>query len=139
VRWVAQQTTEAGQQRDIQALVGLVEAVAAGTQPTPADVSLRWDGNHFMKASDGGTYIPFTLGVDATELAVGAALYVRAVSTDAAPAAELPVTVDFPWDDIDFVDVGPDGTIARAVVLAPGEYEVFVAIKEQGPAEVEDD
>jgi hypothetical protein len=138
---VAQQTIEARQQRDTQVLVGLVESVSAGTQPTPADFSLRWDSNHFMKAADGGTYIPFTVGVDATELAAGAALYVRAVSKDAAPAppAEPPVVVEYPWDDINFVDVEPDGTIARAMVLAPGEYDVYVAIKERGPAEVEDD
>ena len=137
---VAQQTNEQRQQRDTQALVGAVEAVAAGTQPTPTDVSLRWEGNHFMKAADGATYIPFTVGVDASQLAAGAALYVRAVSKGvaAAPAAEPPVTVQYSWDDINFVDVGQDSTISRAMVLAPGEYEVFVAIKEQGPAEVED-
>ncbi len=139
---VAQQTEEQRQQRDIQALVEMVETVAAGTQPTPVDVSLRWERDHFMKAADGTTYIPFTLGIDPSQLAAGAALYVRAVGKDAAaapaPADEPPAAVEYPWDDINFVDVGQDGMISRAMVLAPGEYEVFVAIKEQGPLEVQD-
>ena len=141
----AQQTDEQQQQRDTQALVELVEAVAAGTQPTPTDVSLQWQANHFFKGATGETYIPFTLGVDPSQLAEGAALYVRAVSKDAAAApaaepvaAEPPAAVEYPWDDINFVDVGPDGVIARAMVLPPGEFEVFVAVKEQGPLEVED-
>lgn len=134
---LAAQEPDEQQQRDTQALVELVEAVAAGTEPTPADVSLQWEGNHFVKGADGAAYIPFTLGVDPAQLAAGAALYVRAVSKDAAPAADAdPASpVDYPWDDINFLDVGQDGTIARAMVLPPGEYEVFVAIKEQGLAE----
>ncbi|MDA1184356.1 MAG: hypothetical protein O2930_06900 [Acidobacteria bacterium] len=131
----AQQADEQQQQRDTQALVELVEAVAAGTEPTPADVSLQWGGNHFMKGADGATYIPFTLGVDPAQLTGGAALYIRAVNRDAAPAADPAAAVEYPWDDINFLDVGQDGTVARAMVLPPGEYEVFVAIKEQGQAE----
>ena len=132
----AQQTDEQ-QQGDTQALVELVEGVTAGTVPTPADVSLQWEGNHFMKGADGTTYIPFTLGVDAAQLGAGAALYVRAVSRDAAPAADADAAdaVEYPWDDVNFLEVGQDGTIARAMVLAPGDYEVFVAIKEQGSVE----
>ena len=142
---LAAQQTDEQQQRDTQALVETVEAVAAGTQPTPTDVSLQWDSNHFFRSATGETYIPFTLEVDPSQLAAGAALYVRAVSKDAAPApaaepaaAEPPAAVEYPWDDINFVDVGPDGVIARAMVLPPGEFEVFVAVKEQGLLEVED-
>ena len=129
--------TDEQQQRDTQTLVELVEAVAAGTEPTPNDVSLRWEGNHFMKSADGATYIPFALGVDAAQLAAGAALYVRAVSKDApsAAGADAAAPTEYPWDDMNFLDVGQDGTIARAMVLDPGDYEVFVAIKEQGSAE----
>ena len=137
---LAAQSDEERQQRDTLALVEAVDGVAAGTHPTPTDVTLRWEGNHFFKSSDGITYIPFTLGVDSSQLAGGAALYVRAVSKDAAPApaAEPPAVVEYPWDDMNFVDVGQNSVISRAMVLPPGEYEVFVAIKEQGPMEVED-
>ena len=131
------------QQRDTQALVQMVDAVAAGTQPAPADVGLQWEGNHFMKSADGETYVPFTLAVDAAQLAApGTALYVRAVSTAAVPspdpAAEQPAAVSYSWNVVYFLDVPPDGIIQRAMVLEPGEYEVFVAIKEESPPEDQD-
>ena len=131
------------EQRDIQALVQMVDAAAAGTQPAPADIGLQWEGNHFMRGADGLTYVPFSLAVDAAQLAApGAALYVRAVSKNAAPepdpAAEPPPTAEYGWDDVNFIDVQPDGKLARAMVLEPGEYEVFVAIKEASPLEEQD-
>ena len=131
------------EQRDTQALVQMVDAVAAGTQPAPADVGLQWEGNHFMKSADGETYVPFTLAVDAAQLAApGTALYVRAVSTAAAPSpdpvAEQPAVVSYSWNVVYFLDVPPDGIIQRAMVLEPGEYEVFVAIKEESPPEDQD-
>ena len=137
------------EQRDILALVQMVDAVAAGTQAAPADIRLEWEGNHFMRGADGGTYVPFTLAVDAAQLAApGTALYVRAVSVRAVskdavaapdPAVEEPAAVVFAWDDVNFVDVRPDGKLPRAMELMPGEYEVFVAIKEASPLDAPDD
>jgi len=135
------------EQRDIQALVQMVDAVAAGKQPAPADIGLQWEGNHFLRGADGSTYIPFTVAVDATKLAApGTAFYVRVVSKNAtpAPAAEQnnrgrnqqqPAPVVYPWDNVNFVDVRADGKVSRAIALKPGEYEVFVAIKEKSPLE----
>ena len=143
-RGVGQQDrSEQAQQRDIQALVQMVDAVAAGTQPAPSDLDLQWEGNHFMKSADGETFVPFTLAVDAAQLAApGTALYVRAVSKAAAPssdpAAEPPDAVQYAWNDVNFVEVPPDGIIQLAMVLEPGEYEVFVAIKEESPLEAQD-
>lgn len=121
--------------RDVVALVEMVDGAADGTQPAPADFSLEWSGNHFMKAAGGGTYIPFTIAVDAAQLAAPeAAMYVRAVSKAAAePAADPDADVTYPWDDVNVVALGQDGTLSRAMVLPPGDYEVFVAMKEQGP------
>ena len=131
------------EQRDIQALVQMVDAAAEGTQPAPADIGLQWEGNHFMRGANGSTYVPFNLAVDAAQLAApGTALYVRAVSKNAAPepdpAAEPPAPGEYAWDDVNFIDVQPDGRFSRAMVLEPGEYEVFVAIKEASPLEEED-
>jgi hypothetical protein len=131
------------EQRDTQALVQMVEAAAAGTQPAPADFGLQWESNHFMGTADGATYIPFTLAFDAGQLAApGTALYVRVLSKNAPPAsdaaAEPPPPVDYSWDDINFVDVPPDGKLSRAMVLQPGEYEVFVAVKEKSPLEAQE-
>ena len=51
----AQQTggmqERAAQVRDTEVLVALVDAVAAGTQPTPTDVSIEWEANHFFKGA----------------------------------------------------------------------------------------
>ena len=52
--------------RDIQTLVQLVDAVAAGKQPAPADIGVAWESNHFVRGGDGSTYIPFTLAINAS-------------------------------------------------------------------------
>src|SRR5687768_4259215 len=80
-------------QKDIQALVQTVDAVASGKQPAPADIPIRWEGNHFLRGGDGSTYIPFTIAADASKLTAPAtALYIRVVNKNAAqpapPAAE---------------------------------------------------
>ena len=139
-----QERRSQAEQRDIQALVQLVDAVTAGKQPAPADIPVAWVGNHFVRGVDGASYIPFTVTVDASKLAApGAALYVRAVSKAAAAAApapepkrgEKPQTPMYPWDDIQFLEVRGTGTLSRAMMLKPGDYDVFIAIKERGPAE----
>ena len=64
-----------------------VDAVASGKQPAPADIPLRWEGNHFLRGGDGATYIPFTIVADASKLASPAtAFYVRVVNKNAAAA-----------------------------------------------------
>jgi hypothetical protein len=131
-------------QRDIQALVQTVDAVAAGKQPAPADIPLRWEGNHFLRGGDGSTYIPFTISADATKLPMpGVALYIRVVNKDAvtpAPAADNnrnrnQAAPTYPWDNVNFVEVKGDGRISRAIALKPGEYEMFITMKERGPLE----
>ena len=135
------------QQSDIQALVQVVDAVAEG-KPAPAAISVTWEGNHFVKGADGSTYIPFILDVDASKLGSGAAVYVRAVSKDAAaaPAAEQnagrgndpgqqQARVIYPWDNVYFLNAPPDGRISRAMALKPGNYELFIAVKQQSPQE----
>jgi len=135
------------EQRDTQALVQMVDAVAEGTQPAPTDIGVRWEANHFIKGADGATYVPFSLAIDTATLAApNTALYVRAVSKNAtAPAAEQnnrdrgrkPPAVEYPWDDVKFIEVAPNGRLSRAMLLAPGDYEVFVAVSERSPLEPE--
>jgi hypothetical protein len=134
------------EQQDIEALIKLVDAVSTGTQPAPTDIPVQWESNHFVRGSDGATYVPFTLSVDRSKLsAPGTALYVRAVSKDAAaapaaaPAANnndrnrTPARVTYPWDNVYFLDVPTDGKVQRAIALKPGNYEVFIAAKERTP------
>jgi hypothetical protein len=134
------------EQRDIEALVQLADAVSAGKQPAPTDIPVMWTGNHFVKGAENATYIPFTLTVDPSKLAApGVALYVRAVPKGA-PAAAQPAPQGnnnnnrdrqagptYPWDDIQFLDVPAGGKISRALMLKPGEYEIFVGVKEKTP------
>jgi len=133
------------EQRDTQALVQMVEDVVAGTEPAPADIAVQWEAHHFMRAADGKTYIPFSLSLDAAQLAApGTAFYVRVVrkSPDPAPADtndDPNAEPAYPWDNIQFLDVNPDGRIARAMSLSAGEYEVLIALKEKGPLEPQRD
>ena len=135
------------EQRDIQVLVQIVDAAAEGTQPAPTDIGIQWEANHFIRGADGSTYIPFTLAVDASALAApNTAIYVRAVSKESAePAAEQndddsdddPAVSEYPWDNVNFIELEADGRLSRAVALEPGDYELFIAMKEQGPLEPE--
>jgi hypothetical protein len=110
------------EQQDAQTLLKLVDA------GTPAsDLPVVWEQHHFVKAADGKTFVPFTVKAD-TKSEVS--LYVRAVAKNAAPPAKG-MKVEYPWDDIQFLAPGPDGRFSRALSVAPGEYDVFVAIKEK--------
>jgi hypothetical protein len=135
------------EQRDIQALVQLVDAVSAGKQPAPTDIPVTWTGNHFVKGAGDATFIPFTVTIDANKLAApGVALYVRAVAKGA-PATPPPAPAQqnnnnrdnqqagpaYPWDDIQFLDVPSGGKVSRAVMLKSGEYDLFIGIKEKTP------
>jgi hypothetical protein len=136
----------AAEQQDIQTLVLAVEAVVKG-QAAPADIPVTWESNHFIKGQSGETYIPLTLRVDRAKLTSPAArLYIRAVDKNApvpvppAPAKEpakegekpaAPAPVMYSWDKIYSVQVPEDGVLSRAIQLKPGEYDLFIAIKDQ--------
>jgi hypothetical protein len=128
------------EQRDTQALVQMVDAIVAGKQPVPTDIPIQWEANHFMRGADGTTYIPFSVKLDAAKLAApGVALYVRVVGKGAAPTpapadAKKPASA-YPWDNVQFLDVKPDGEVLRAMALKAGEYEVLVTVKEKSPLE----
>ena len=130
------------EQADVETLVKLVDGVAGGTQPAPTDVTVSWESNHFVKGQEGSTYIPFTLTVDRSKLAKGdVAYYVRVVNKGeaaAAPAAKdakdaKPAAPNYPWDNINFIEVPSSGKLTRAIQLKPGDYEAFIAIKEKAP------
>ena len=134
------------EQADVETLVRLVDGVAGGTQPAPTDVAIAWESNHYVKGQDGVTYIPFTLTVDRSKLAKGSvAYYVRVVDKAAAAAAaaaskdskdkdaKAPARVEYPWDNINFIEVPDSGKLTRAIQLKPGDYEAFVAVKEKAP------
>jgi hypothetical protein len=140
------------EQADIDTLVKLVDAVGAGQQPAPSDISVMWETNHFVKGQGGSTYVPFTLAVS-KPTKPGVAMYVRVVDKQqaAAPAAApatqgkdskdskdskaAPAPVHYAWDNVHFLDVPADGKVSRAMQLGPGDYEVFIAVKDKSTDE----
>ena len=149
VRQNRQDKRSAHEQRDIDALIQVVDAVSSGKQPAPTDVNVAWDSNHYVKGSDGTTYIPFTLAIDPTKLnSPGAAIYVRVVNkgtpqlsaaeeafrkADSAARQRGGNQPSYPWTNIHFVDVPSTGKVSRAMALKPGEYEVYIAVKDKSP------
>jgi hypothetical protein len=131
------------EQQDIEALVKLVDGVSMGQQQPPADLAVTWDSNHFVKGQDGKTYVPFTVVVDRSKLtSPGVAMYIRAIAkggetTTAGTVGEKKDDkkkddkVEYPWDNIHFVEVPENGKISRAMAVPGGEYEVFIAVKEK--------
>lgn len=128
------------QQEDVTALVDLVDMVSAADPAGSAsdqhqgEVAVSWQSNHFIKGQDGSTYVPFTLSVGRADLSSQkAALYIRAVRKDApAPAADAaPARVIYPWDNAYFLNVRQDGVLQRAMALPGGEYDIFIAIRDQ--------
>jgi hypothetical protein len=128
------------EQVDIDVLANTVDAVTAG-RPAPTDIGVTWELNHFFRAPDGTTYIPFTVNVDKSKLtAPTTAVYVRVANKGAAPAAPAKNSKDknavaHPWEKIDFATVGADGKLSRYLQVKPGTYDVYVAVKDKGTVE----
>jgi hypothetical protein len=110
----------------------LAQAIEAAASGRPAgDLSLTWHGQHFIRSQGDSVYIPFTLTLDRKQLSSSVvSVFIRAVG-------RTPVTGNAPkfaWETAQSVDVPADGRFARAIALAPGTYDVFVAAKERGAA-----
>ena len=146
--------------QDIETLVRLVDAVGMGQQPAPTDIPITWESNHFVKGQGGITYIPYTFLVDRSKmLSRNVALYVRMVDKKAPPPAALPPAATeggknqknekgeqpaaplprptYAWDNLQFIEMPAEGKLSRAVALAPGEYDAYIAIKERGTEQKE--
>jgi len=139
------------EQADIDALSNAVDFAATGKAAN--DVALKWEMSHFLKSPDGTTVFPFVVAVDKSTLPANeAALYIRVMEKsqiaalaamaaaaadkdkkDAKTAAAAPPS--YPWQNIYFIDMPADGKISRAIAVPPGEYEMFIAIKERAKDE----
>jgi hypothetical protein len=148
---IAQKATDAkkevkrtkAEQVDIDTLVSAVDSVAAGKAAAPSDIAVTWDTSHFFRAPDGTTYMPFSVVVDKSKIATPtAALYVRVADKGAGAAApakgkdnKAPI---HPWEKFDVATVGPEGKVARYIQVKPGDYDLFVAVKDKGTVEKAD-
>jgi hypothetical protein len=112
-----------------EALLSLADAAMAGR--ASSDFSIAW-ANDFFKAQT-GTFVPFTVTIDRSALtAADALMYVRATRRDTVPA---PVPTRYPFDIIFPVALrGQSGQplrITRGFAVAPGDYDVYVALRER--------
>ncbi|MEQ1573355.1 MAG: hypothetical protein ABL993_03835 [Vicinamibacterales bacterium] len=143
------------QEEDVRALVQLVDKVTAAEPVSPAsgsadqrqgEIEIAWDLNHFIKSQDGTTYIPFSLKVNRPAgTSANTAVYVRAVNRNPPPAPaaasgdkkagddkdKQPARPLYAWDTASFATLKSDGQFQRAMALAGGEYDLFIAMKEQ--------
>jgi len=139
----AQRKLSNDERREYTALNDLVDAVMAGKQPAPADVKLKFQ-HHFLKSSD-NVYVPYIIEVTGgTFSSFPVAMYVRAVKT--APAGAAPAAAkagdkpaDWPFADVYFLaetsvkTAGDVTEVARALALTPGEYTLYIAMRERQP------
>jgi hypothetical protein len=130
------------ERREYIALNELVDAVMSGKQPAPADVKLKFQ-NHFLK-SNKNVYVPYLLEVSGgTFSSYPVTMYVRAVKKAEAGAAPAPATkgvdTNWPFADVYFLTeksmttAGDVSELGRALELAPGEYTIYVAMRERQP------
>jgi hypothetical protein len=127
-----QDRLEDARRQEAAALVGLADAAMSGR--AASDFAIEWR-NDFFKAQT-GTFVPFTVTVERSKLAASSALmYVRAIRREPAPARERSEQVRYPFDLIFPVALtGPaDGPIriTRGFAVPPGEYDVYVALRER--------
>jgi hypothetical protein len=138
------------ERREYIALNELVDAVAAGKQPAPADLKLKFQ-NHFLKSNQ-NVYIPYILEIsDGTFSSFPVTMYVRAVQKSPGGATGTSATVakpgdklgdkpaDWPFADVYFLSeknittAGNAAQVARALELPPGEYTLYIAMRERQP------
>jgi hypothetical protein len=136
------------ERREYIALNDLVDAVAAGKQPAPADLTLKF--NHHLLKSNNNVYIPYIVEIGGgTFSSFPITMYVRAVAKGAAAAPPAPAAPkageapktdampEWPFADAYFLEeknlttVGATPAIARALQLAPGEYTLYIAMRDR--------
>jgi hypothetical protein len=117
------------EQAEIEQLVKTIDGVMAG-QPAPSDVQMTLTP-FFLKSQEQRTFVPFSLDVKGAP-AADVAMYVRVVNPAQQPDPKAK-KIEFPWDDIHFVSAAnvATGKLNRVFMAAPGNYDVYVAIKER--------
>jgi hypothetical protein len=145
-----QQKLEQAQRMEAQSLVVLVDDLASG-KPAQSALTVKWESNHFIKALAEKTYVPFTLIFEPAVTAPSVGVYLRVMKKGAAPEPppaepkkkdkdkNVEPASQYPFEDLFFVDsptpvAGQPQRIRRAFAVAPGEYDVYVAVKERATA-----
>ncbi len=134
------------QQRELQAIVKVVDEAQAGGQAAPSDfpITLQY---HFQKARDQRTFIPLTMAFPKEQVTnTSVVYYVRVVpqSEAASPAGNGEKDAkqekgrpEYPFEDIQFFDLkAPDGgqyVVTRAISVPPGKFDLYVLMGERTP------
>ncbi len=143
---------------EVRALLTLADEAAAGQAASA--IPLTWQGQHFIKSHGDRTYVPFTVGIDGGAFTGPASLsvYLRVTKQGEAPApvaapatgekqddqkkeeAAAPARPEYPFEDVFGVELpapSPGGdapVVRRAFAVPPGDYDVYVVVKERGAA-----
>jgi hypothetical protein len=145
-----QEKVSQAQQQETQALIKVVDGMATGQGPASA-VPIAW-GADFLKATEGKTYVPFTISFDPAKFPPSSlAMYLRVTKRGEGvitPPDESKKKEDdkekadaaapsYPFEDIHFMDVkappaGQPQRISRAFAVPAGAYDVYVALKPRG-------
>ncbi|MEP6914458.1 MAG: hypothetical protein ABJC89_02380 [Acidobacteriota bacterium] len=128
-----QERADEARRREGEALVNLADGAMSGH--AASDFTIHWN-NDFFKAQS-GTFVPFTVTVERSKLTAPSALmYLRAVRRDApsvSPARGRPAR--YPFDIIFPVEISGSASeplqITRGFAVPPGEYDVYVALRER--------
>jgi hypothetical protein len=143
-----QQRIEEAHRREAEVLVDLADDAKAG-RAVAKDFALAWR-NDFLKAQP-GTFVPFTVTIDRSDLGAASALmYVRAVRVarpggTAAPdvperqlapkTKEKGVLERYAFDAIFPVDLGGPSAeplrVSRGFAVPAGEYDVYITLRER--------
>ena len=126
---------EQTQRQEAEVLVNLADAAMAGQQ-VPSDFALQWR-NEFLKAQQ-GTFVPFVVTIDTSPVTASEALlYVRAARRGpAGPERSRKAVAPYPFDEIFPIDLTRAQPVRfmRGFAVAPGEYDVYVAVRERPSA-----
>ena len=139
---------------DTVALVQMVDAAILAAPTVQAgdtaqgEIALKWDSAHLIRGVN-GVYVPFTVTFDPASVRTSeVGVYVRAVEKSQLPAvvsaltpppagskpAQPSMPPKYSWDNVNYLQKPADGRITRAIALPPGDYELFVAVKERSTA-----
>ena len=135
---------------DTIALVQMVDAAILAAPTVQAgdtmqgDIPLKWDSVHLIRGQN-GVYVPFTVTFDPSSVRTSeVGIYIRAIEKSQLPAVVSALTPPpagskpaqstlpkYSWDNVNYMQKPADGRITRAIALPPGDYELFVAVKER--------
>lgn len=128
-----QERLEDVRRKEGEALLSLVDAAMRG-RPETSDFAIAWR-NDFLKAQP-GTFVPFTLTIESARLSSPSALlYVRAAQRAAVATPAGDQSARYPFDAVFPIEMGAQGDqpirISRGFAVPPGEYDVYVALRER--------